>query len=211
MIFDRTTRQVAAVTFLSLAAILLGGCASSSATAPSLFVLDSGSLHATPGSHEAGAPTLMVMPVSTAAYLSKGGIVYQTQPHRVVIARDNRWASPLADQLTDDLRQTLDKELSGVNIVKANSRQDDAYLLDTEVDQFLGRYDGKAHIAGQWSLTSPGGQQIANRKFNETVPLKTDGYPALVDSLAQGWHNVGRKLAETLQRVLAAASDRKQG
>ncbi|HET7312920.1 PqiC family protein [Salinisphaera sp.] len=182
---------------------LASGCAST-AGSPSLFVLNAG-----PGAPDSaprpGAPTLTIAPVSTASYLNDGGIVYQTGPHRVVIANDNRWASSLSSQLTDDLYTVLRRRLSGVNVVRTGGGPQGRYRLQTHVDQFLGRYDGKAHIAGRWTLVGPDGATLAGRAFNQAVPLKTDGYPALVKSLSRGWQTVGRSVASTLAGVLRPA------
>ncbi|MES1955414.1 PqiC family protein [Salinisphaera hydrothermalis] len=191
-------RASAAGLLLSLA--LVAGCATT-ANSPSLFVLDS-----SPGTADAapqpGAPTLMVAPVSTASYLDQGGLVYQTGPHKVVIANDNRWASSLSGQLTDDLYATLDQRLGGINVVRANSHQHDVYQLQTHVDQFLGHYDGNAHIAGRWTLIGPNGDTLAARAFTRRVPLKSDGYPALVSSLSSGWHAIGRDMAPALAQTI---------
>src|SRR5690625_7860802 len=90
----RFPNSLIAAIVLMLSVGLIGGCASSSQPA-SLFVLDTATddhapRHTAP---TANAPTIMVMPVATAAYLNQGGIVYQTDPHQVVIAQNNRWAS----------------------------------------------------------------------------------------------------------------------
>lgn len=179
---------------------LIAGCATTT-NSPSLFVLDSGSAPATTAPRP-GAPTLMVAPVSTASYLDQGGLVYQTGPHKVVIANDNRWASSLSGQLTDDLYATLEQRLSGINVVRASSHQHGVYQLRTRVDQFLGHYDGKAHIAGRWTLVGPDGETLAGRAFTRRVPLKTDGYPALVNSLSSGWHAIGRSMAPALAQTI---------
>jgi uncharacterized lipoprotein YmbA len=137
-----------------------------------------------------------------AAYLDQGGIVYQTGPHRVAVANDNRWASSLSGQLTDSLYTTLDRQLSGVNVVRASSHQQGRYKLQTRVDQFLGHYDGKAHITGRWTLVGPNGTTLASRAFTRAVPLPADGYPALVSSLSSGWRAIGRSMTPALTGTL---------
>lgn len=202
--FSAPLQRLTAVAALVLSLALTAGCASAP-DGPSLFVLDTGSDTSSPASRP-GAPTLMIAPVDTASYLDQGGIVYQTGPHRVAIANSNRWASPLAGQLTDALYTTLDRRLTGVNIVRADSQQAGRYQLRTHVDRFLGHYDGKAHIAGRWILVGPNGQTLAHRSFTRGIPLKTDGYPALVNSLSSGWRTIGQDMAPTLERLLGAPS-----
>lgn len=190
----------AGIAGLMLCLALVAGCATTTSS-PSLFVLDSSAGPAAPAP-QPGAPTLMVTPVSTASYLDQGGLVYQTGPHKVVIANDNRWASPLSGQLTDDLYATLEQRLSGINVVRASGHRHDVYQLQTHVDQFLGHYDGKAHIAGRWTLIGPNGDTLAARAFTRRVPLKSDGYPALVSSLSSGWHAIGRDMAPALAQTI---------
>jgi len=184
-------------------ALALTGCAGGG-TAPSLFKLDSD--YAAPTtSPTTAAPVLAVETVTVAPYLDESGIVYQTAAHRVVIANNNRWASPLAVQLTDTLSMALQRRLTGVDIRRTGSRhgQAPAAQLIVHVDEFLGHYDGTAHIAGQWQLLDAAGKQIAGRGFRQRVILDDDGYAALVSSLSRGW----RKQAEIMAPRLKQAVD----
>lgn len=200
----RSFRHLPAVAGSALALALISGCASTS-TSPSLFVLDNAGPspdHTTP----AAAKTLLVAPVATASYLDQGGIVYQTGPHRVVIANDNRWASSLSGQLTDNLYATLDRDLSGVNVVRSDDNHSHSYQVQTRVDRFLGNYDGDALIAGRWTLVGPDGQTLASHDFSRSVKLATDGYPALVSSLSNGWQTVGADMARAMAPALGATT-----
>ncbi|MGB7755796.1 MAG: ABC-type transport auxiliary lipoprotein family protein [Salinisphaera sp.] len=195
--------RLAAAAGLGVSLVVLAGCATTQSS-PSLFVLDAGA-SAPDTTPQPGAPTLMIAPVATASYLDQGGIVYQTGPHKVVIANDNRWASSLSGQLTDDLYITLDRRLPGVNVVRTSSNRQGLYQLQTRVDQFLGHYDGKAHIAGHWTLVGPKGETLAGRAFEKTVPLPADGYPALVNSLSSGWQDIARGIGPTLAGAMNSA------
>ncbi|RJS94312.1 membrane integrity-associated transporter subunit PqiC [Salinisphaera sp. Q1T1-3] len=184
---------------------LLAGCATSGDSSPSLFVLDSGPTPAAGGTRP-GSPSLMVAPVVTASYLNQGGIVYQTAPHRVVVANNNRWAAPLAGQLTDTLYNVLSRRLNRINVRRATSNQHGLYQLQTRIDRFYGSQDGNAHIAGQWQLTAPDGQLVRRDNFDRTIPLASDGYPALVSSLSQGWQAVAADMAPPLSASLPSAT-----
>lgn len=201
MIPQKMPRHLLATFSIIPLLILMAGCAATPG-APSLFVLDSASSPTADHAPQPDAPTLMIKPVMTVAYLNQGGIVYQTGPHHVVIANDNRWASPLSDQLTDNLYAVLAQYLPDTNIVRAQGNKQGQYQLRTRVNQFLGRYDGKAHIAGRWTLMGPKDQTLASHAFIEDVPLKSDGYPALVSSLATGWQHVGHDMALALRNTL---------
>ena len=103
------------VTVLMLFTVgLVAGCASAPSDS-ALFVLDDGPAPAS-GAPISGAPTLSVNPVMVADYLNRGGLVFQTAPYKVVIANNNRWAAPLAGQLTDTLYNVLSRRLRQVNV-----------------------------------------------------------------------------------------------
>lgn len=182
--------------------VLMAGCATTQDSGPSLFVLDSGPTPAT-AAPVAGRPTLMVAPVATASYLDQGGIVYQTAPHRIVVANDNRWASSLSGQLTDTLYNVLSRRLRDVDVRRATSDQAGLYRLETRVERFYGSQDGSAHISGQWQLIDPKGDILASDNFDQAVALDEDGYPALVSSLSEGWQNVAADMAPPLAMRLA--------
>ncbi|MES1926365.1 ABC-type transport auxiliary lipoprotein family protein [Salinisphaera sp. T31B1] len=187
--------------WILLAGLLaLTGCAGSANT-PSMFLLDSGDAGA--GAQRIAAPVLIVDPVTVASFLDENGIVYQTGPHRVVMANNNRWASPLAGQLTGGLYNALVARLDDVSVQRgghASSAQ--AWHLTTHVDQFMGHYDGQAHIGGRWALVGPDGQTAAGRRFERRIPLSSDGYDALVDSLSRGWRQTADDMAGVVEPIL---------
>lgn len=200
----RTQNSLIAAAFLILFTGILSGCAGSPQSA-SLFVLDTATdLPTHSVSPPASAPIVMIMPVETAAYLNQGGIVYQTNPHQVVIAQNNRWASPLSHQLTDSLYTTLEQKLPGIHVVRVGSSHSKTYKLQTYIDQFLGRYSGKAYIAGSWSLTSGDGKTLGHQKFTQSISLESDGYPALVTSLANGWQHIMESMASDINPLIRA-------
>ncbi|GAB3680898.1 PqiC family protein [Salinisphaera aquimarina] len=186
---------------LSCCVLLLTGCAGSGG-APSMFLLDT-SAPAVRASHVA-APVLIIDRVTVAPYLDDSGIVYQTEPHRVVMANNNRWASPLATQLTDGLYSALDGSVNNAHIQRPGSNAPASALhLVTRVDQFMGHYDGYAHIAGQWQLVDASGTRLAGRHFEQRLPLQNDGYDALVESLSRGWRMTAESLVPPLSETLA--------
>jgi len=183
--------------------VWLTGCAGS-AGAPSMFLLENADT--TTGASRVSGPTLVIDPVTVAPFLSESGIVYQTGPHRVVIANNNRWASPLDSQLTDGLYTALSDALSDVS-VRHYGRQTGASAmhLATQVDEFMGHYDGHAHITGRWQLIGPDGTTLVGRQFSQRLPLASDGYDALVGSLSRGWRNTADDMAPALDDAIDAA------
>jgi len=201
-VFSATQIAVLCLTLVGTAA--LSGCATNSAS-PSLFVLDDNQASSSQVQPDS-APTLMVDPIDLAPYLDQGGIVYQTAPYRVVIANDNRWAAPLAGGLTDSLYANLSNSLRGVELTRSSARRRDGYELQTRIDEFLGHFDGTAHVTGQWTLIGPQGNTLDTESFDKRIPLEQDGYPALVASLSTGWRQVAADMAPALQRSLSQQS-----
>lgn len=183
-----------------LASMLLAGCAGS-AGSPSLFLLDSQTRGDQPAVPE-NAPRLVVKPVTLAKFLDQDGIIYQTEPHRIVIAQDNRWAAPLSSQISDMLYKTLAHDVTRARVEKNQARRKKSYQLQTHIDQFMGHYDGKAHVAGQWRLQNPEGKTIRSHHFATVVALPRDGYPALISSLSRSWGKLSQQIARSVQSEL---------
>ncbi|WP_423823165.1 ABC-type transport auxiliary lipoprotein family protein [Salinisphaera sp. SPP-AMP-43] len=198
---DRSMRATS-ILLLSAALLLISGCATTGDDgSPSLFVLEDGP-SAPDKTSTPGAPSLAIAPVAVASYLDQGGIVYQTEVHRIVVANNNRWAAPLTDQLTDTLYGVLASELPGVNLSRPANAQNASYRLRTYIDSFFGHYGGNAVVAGRWTLIGPQGATVASRTFKRRTPLPRDGYPALVSSLSQGWQTVGDSIASNVGSAL---------
>ena len=194
-----TTRLAACLSLLTMA--FLAGCASAPEAGTSLFVLDDGPAPAA-GAPVDNAPTLAVGQVAVADYLNQGGIVFQTAPYKVVIANNNRWAAPLAGQLTDTLYNVVSRRLREVNVQRGKARGDSAYELVTRGEKFYGSEDGQAHIAGACTFIDADGALIRQDNFKRDVDLAADGYPALVDKLSQGWQEIAADMAPPLAASL---------
>ncbi|TKI07518.1 membrane integrity-associated transporter subunit PqiC [Martelella alba] len=135
---------------------------------------------------------LWVSRVNVADYLAGNGVVYQTNDVEYVTAGSHLWASPLAQQLRQNLLVTLGNALPGT-LVAAGQSPGDQDSLDVNVTGFHGRYDGKAIIRGEWLLTHNG--EVRRYPFSLALSQPGDGYDALVRTLAKGWQQVGQNIA----------------
>lgn len=145
----------------------------------------------------AAARTLWLSHVSLADYLSTAGLVYQTNDVRYVIASNNLWASPLEQQLQQTLQSSLNAGLPGWT-VSAQPLGVAPSELAVTVKAFHGRYDGKAVVQGEWTLQR--GDRLLRQPFSLVLPVKEDGYDALVKTLAQGWQQIAQSIAAQIQR-----------
>ncbi|NNC27107.1 hypothetical protein HKX42_09495 [Salinisphaera sp. USBA-960] len=193
-------------TALLACVLVLAGCASKPSSV-SYF-----RLHAPSGisstALDTSAPTLVIAPVAVADYLDHDGLVYQPDAYRVVIANDNRWASPLPGQLTTTLKRNLEAAMPNTRVAQAGSGTASAATLRVKVDSFVGNHNGNAHIAGRWRLVGPAGQVLKTQTFARDTPLASDGYRALVESLSRGWQQVGQAIVSRITPVLHSADDR---
>ena len=120
--------------------------------------------------------------VDLANYLDQGGVVLQLDAHRYHVARQHRWAEPLAQQLQRALAAAL----------LAQQWPDQHYPLAVTVSAFHGDQHGQAIIRAGWHYQQEG--KVQRGTFEWIEPLAEDGYSALVQTLDQGL----QALAETL-------------
>lgn len=178
---------------------LLAGCAGSP-TPTARYTLPVSQLEA-PRQYEGQAPEVVVLePIRMASYLNSEGIVMQLSDIEVQQARNHLWAERLSRQLERSLQQRLDTALPNTRVLAdvPASEERQALRVRVELDRFQGHFDGKAVVSGVWRVRNSNGRTVASEAFNVEETLETDGYPALVRSLAQAWAQVGARLAEDL-------------
>jgi|GEM_PF-312971 len=202
--------RLASLPCLWLVVVLSAGCVASSGSTASLYLLDREPATITPNTEtDDMRGTLALADIQLAGFLRRGGIVYQTDANRIVIAGSNRWAEPLADQLLRRLRRMLEQALPRMTVQPAGDASDADYKLLMHVERFQGQYDGTARISGHWRLLDDAAHTIDRSDFSRATALTDDGYAALVQALGEGWAAVEKNLADAvsaaLQRHIAAS------
>ncbi|WP_081948784.1 PqiC family protein [Litchfieldella xinjiangensis] len=188
----RAWRWIAAI---MLAALWLGGCASSGSSTQryTLPTVDATS-RIMPNEVE---HTLVVRPIRLANYLDSEGIVLQLDDITLNRAGGHLWAESLGRQLTRGLRQRLTTRLGDTRVLSDDASRD-AMTLTLEVEQFQGHYEGTARAAGTWQLRDAQGSLLTQEPFHAETTLAADGYPALVRALGESWNKVADRLAERI-------------
>lgn len=177
---------------------LLAGCA---ATGPStsLYLLDQNATRPPAPTLADNAPNVALARVSVAGFLDKSGIVYQTGPNKVSVAASNLWAEPLPEQLHSAVFAELARKLKGMTLFPGlQSAPARSLRLSLKFSGFHGRYDGKALVAGLWTLSDAQGQALIRQPFEYKVALQSDGYDQLVRALSIGLEATTRDIAATL-------------
>jgi len=174
--------------FLSLwlVSIILSGCATPVDESYEYLLMDNAASHIEP--EETLRTSVQLMPIIVANYLAGNEIVLVTNEGEVHRSQINLWAEPLSPQLTRLTQQRLEKTLPNLTwFVRQRLPSHAIAQLDVEVDRFFADLNGVVHITGRWLLISPEGDVMLSKAFDVEDTLKSDGYPAMAQTLADNW------------------------
>lgn len=186
--------------------LILAALAGCSTTEPStqLYMLPKGDAVQTNVVQTAGAQPnqslLVVRNIDVADYLNGSGLVYRTSETQVIQAKNNQWAENLSNQLSQRIVNDLRHKQTTYWPVKMTAAMDQTQQmkLQLSVQRFNGAYTGNAEIAGIWNLIDGQGKIVSSAPFNLNVPLKEEGYSALVEALDQGVDQLTTTIAQNL-------------
>lgn len=145
---------------------------------------------------------LIIAPIKVASYLNGSGLVLQQSAVEFSIARQHLWADALEQQLQRHLMEYLLLALPKQSLAALNTAG--ARTLQLEIDRFYASDNGLALISGRYTLS-----EATNSKtvpFSYQVALAADGYPAMVQALSQGWHQLLQELATLLAAPVTASN-----
>ncbi|BBG28807.1 PqiC family protein [Zymobacter palmae] len=143
----------------------------------------------------------LIMPVQLAGQLQVNGIVFQTSPVEVNEARNNLWADTLSSQLDRSLYQALSNRTRTVSLMTGDSADVPSYYVTVQINQFQGRYDGKAIVSGLYRILDAERRIIRQHAFSYEEPLAQDGYAALVDALDRNVQQLADNIAQQLDAL----------
>ena len=108
--------------------------------------------------------------------LNTGGIVLEQNDVNVYVAKSNRWASNLAQQLSA-IFYTRIKDLEFSRGMR----------FGLYFSKFNGSLDGFAHIIMSVRMSGADGKEILVKDYIYREPVQEDGYQALVQALKAGY------------------------
>lgn len=183
--------------WLIIAIMALGGCSNANQSSQLYLLPDS---ETRTESAPQGVPALVVRPVEFATYLDNQSLVYRTSETEIVQTQQNLWAQSLSTQVTLRVIEQLRAKQHQYWPVMMNPAlsQSQQPKLQIQIDRFNGVYTGNAEITGEWMLIDTQGHIQKSDSFALLVPLKNDGYPALVDALANGVNQMTNQIAKQL-------------
>ena len=138
---------------------------------------------------------LWIQSINLPDALAGTGIAFQTSDVQYRIAEQNLWASPLDQQLQQSLVTNLSNLLP--NWLVTNTLTDgQPDSLNVTITAFQGRWDGHALVKGYWLYQHQ--EETTRQPFEIVVPLKDDGYQALVQALSSAWYQEAQQIASRL-------------
>lgn len=143
---------------------------------------------------------LSIAPIKVASYLNGSGLVLQQSAVEFSIARQHLWADALEQQLQRQLAEYLLLALPKQPLVALNTPK--ARTLYVEIDRFYASENGQAVVSGRYMVS--GIATDTTVPFSFQVALIEDGYPAMVQALSQGWHQLLQELVIALTSPVAS-------
>lgn len=146
------------------------------------------------------SPAIDVRIVRTPPQLNRSELMVRTGPTEVTLLENERWASPVNDEIKDALRLEVQRRLSRVTGLRPALTRLTLYIDVQQLEAELGRY---ALLEASWSAVSsmPGrpsdGVTAASCTFRANEKIAA-GYPAMVE----GYQREIAALADAIVTVL---------
>ncbi|AFJ01833.1 putative lipoprotein [Methylophaga frappieri] len=175
---------------------LLAGCVGQTAQPTTYYQLPT----IADSQQSSDGPLLIIAPIKLSDMLLHPGIVLQTDAVTLHVARQHLWAGDLPQQLQTALQQRLQAALPQYQVRTAGIVADHATTLSLQIHAFQGHYQGVALLRGQWQLRTPSGS-TRSAVISIQNPLPDDGYPALVNALADTLDSLAADLAKSVNSL----------
>jgi uncharacterized protein len=142
--------------------------------------------------------------VHTPAQLNRSELMVRTGPSEVTLLENERWASPLNDEIKDALRLELQRRLGRMAGLRPVFARLTVYIDVQHLEAELGRY---ALLEASWSATLSATGQRSNDARAATCAFQADekiytGYPGIVE----GYQREIAALAEAIVAVLESST-----
>jgi uncharacterized lipoprotein YmbA len=144
--------------------------------------------------------TIDVRVVHTPPQLNRAELLVRTGPAEVTLLENERWASPVNDEIKDALRLELQRRLGGMTGLRPAFAK---LTLDIDVQHFEAEFGRYALIEASWSASFSSGDQRLNGARVTTCTFRADenirsGYAAIVE----GYQREIAALADAITAVV---------
>lgn len=185
---------------LSLAALLLTGCASTQEAR--LYILNSTNFPTEDLLETAGeTPAINITSVQISDTLSRPAIITQVAENELAVSDFHRWAGPLQNNIRQVLVENLSSLLQSDRIFsdprKQTFRAD--YHLEIRSCNLTGVLGETAILKARWAVLSPGGEEIvALKNFQKTINIDGKSHRDYVNAQSQLLADFSRKIADSI-------------
>ena len=151
-----------------------------------------------PATHEAAKERqpVVLQSLQLAPYLKQRGIAFQQSSTELILAKQHLWADDLTFQLQRHLRQSVANQSADWVLLPIGTKAE--VQLSIQLDRFVGTNKGYALVSGEYQLQK--NDCVMTERFLIEQPLLQDGYPALVEALAEGWQQLADTLLQRLEQ-----------
>lgn len=173
------------ILYVSMLTWLLTACANGSSDDKHYYQLQAEPRPVSTAAVSAQNKFIWLEAVNVADYLNQDGLVYQLSPVEFATAEHNLWASPLHQQLSKLITQSLTQPMQYWIVANQRLAEPDA-TVQLYIDKFHGLKSGNVMISGRWIVIDRLGN-ISNLPFTVEQTQVGDGYAAMVKALSLAW------------------------
>jgi len=135
--------------------------------------------------------------VTIATYIDQAGIVMETPSGEFRAAHYSLWAEPLRQSVQSFLARAISSDYGEDVLPKSIAEAPTS--IHIRVDQLHGTNTGKALLVAVWWLRNDD-ELVSSHQFSRTLPLRADGYAALVEAEKALLNDLGSAVAKSLTK-----------
>ncbi|MBD1390437.1 membrane integrity-associated transporter subunit PqiC [Neiella sp. HB171785] len=182
----------------TLVAMLLVGCASPPPQ-PNQYSLIASPVEIDGVTNSSLSGLLEVRRVNVADYLNDPRLMVQIGDNQLVSLPRQRWASPLAGELSALTVETFARALPGLKVLAGSSSEQETMVLDVEVNRFHLISDSQLRVAGRYQLKQPDGSYITGQ-FQREATFAANNYDDAVNQMRAIWIDEMTRIASEIQQ-----------
>lgn len=189
------------VTLITIAMLLLSGCAGKAIPERELYLLRAESPNQFSDSRTHA--DIGLGSVRVASYIDQPGLVIETATGSMNAARYHEWAEPLRESLrtllANDIAAAAGQPVRPRSYGETNWKRYTSRLIDVSIEQLHGTADGDALLVAYWAVLDPEKRTIiSEHQFSERQALTVSGYPALIEAQKRLLADLASEIAGSL-------------
>ncbi|MHB9841769.1 PqiC family protein [Paraburkholderia terrae] len=140
-------------------------------------------------------------PVKVPAAVAKSQLVVQVNAAQVKVLEDDRWASPLADEIRDALLADLIRQVGAPDWrTAAQTGEIPVYQVAVDVQRFESWPGSHTLVDAIWSVIALNGQEALTCHSTVSQPVSS-GYDAIVDGHRRALSNIAAQIAKGVREL----------